>query len=110
MIGHFPEGRRMTELLAAARLYEPDFDAAWRQALAAIRPKRMQERGRLREHWEETRTALRFARPAYRRAYYGEPPERQDMIAQALAHAMEAMYDDSEDAERRDLVGLMEAA
>lgn len=99
------EAAKMIEALRAGRDQGLSFELAW---AAGIRDAR---RGRTLAHngWREAYLALGFAREAYRRAYEGEPPTRQDLIAAALQHALEHMLDDSDYAEPT-LVQLMEAA
>lgn len=92
----FREGQRLTALLAHSRaIREPDFDSAWQKAIAEIKPTHLIAGGRAEARWLETLEALMFARPAYRRAYYGEPRTRADSAAQALQDAMRHLYDDS---------------
>lgn len=95
----FREAERMTAELAAARRDGVSFEQAWRRALATIRPPRERRHGRTAERWAEARTALRFAKGSYRRAYDGEPPTACDSAAQTLMLAMESLYDHSEYAE-----------
>lgn len=104
----FQEARRMTAMLAVARAAGRNFDHAWKDSIAELRPPR-ELVGRYHSNWHATIKALNFARPAYRRAYYGEPPTAADSAAQTLAHAMESLYDDSDYAEPQ-FISLPEAA
>jgi hypothetical protein len=103
VIGHFPDGDIVTDVLIRCRRRGIGFDQAWTLALHKAR------RGRLATNprWQESELALIFARPAFERAYEGQERTRQDVVATALLHAMEAMLDYSEAAQS---TALMEAA
>lgn len=103
MIGHFPEGEVVTDALIRCRRRGVPFDDAWTLALHQARRGRQDSNPR----WQETEMGLRFARPAFERAYLGHERTRQDVVASALLHACEAMLDDSEAAAP---TALMEAA
>ena len=104
-LGHFPEGEAMTDALTQAKLAGLRFSQGWKLGLGRARRGRSESN----PHWLDAKTGLLFAREAFRRAYEGEEQTRQDVLARALLHAMEAMYDDSELAEAT-YVELMEAA
>lgn len=87
----------MTQALASLRADGLDFAAAWPRAMGEVR--RLRRGGNHNERWALERDALSFARPAFQRAYDGEPPTRIDLIAAALAHAMDSLLDDSDYAE-----------
>lgn len=103
MIGHFPEGDVVTATLLRCRAMGLGFADAWRLALHAA------QRGRsaTNPRWVDAEMGLRFARSAFERAYTGQPVTRQDLVARALLHAMEALYDHSAVAEP---TGMLEAA
>jgi hypothetical protein len=105
VIGRFPEGELVTRTLLRCRQMGLGFPDAWTLALHRA------QRGRTpsNPHWVDAEMGLRFARSAFERAYEGRPVTRQDAVARALLHAMEAMYDDSEFAEPQ-FIALPEAA
>lgn len=109
MIGHFPEGARVRESLVESRAEGLSFDRAWNRAMkdAHLRANGVP----LSERRREVAVALVFARKAFRRAYEGVPPTREDILMSALAKAMELMLDDSVDAEptRIELLDVMGA-
>ena len=106
MIERFAEAETVTASLAESRRQGIPFGRAWRQAIETAR------RGRLADNprWADAKAGLAFARKAYERAYTGQERTRQDVVAGALADAMELLYDWSEDAGRREYEELMEAA
>lgn len=109
MTGHFPEGAKVRELLAQARQRGLPFETAWELALhgAHLRRNGVPLSGRR----AETAEALDFARAAFERAYAGMPETRQDLLARALLHAMERLYDrDEREIPVEELRELMEAA
>lgn len=108
-LGHFPEGERVRESLAASKREGIPFATAWE---VAMRTAHLRRNGHpLSDRRKETADALRFARPAFERAYTGQPRTRQDMLAQALIHAMERLYDrDEREIPEAELRELMEAA
>lgn len=95
MIGHFPEGAVVTDVLTRCRARGIGFDDAWALALHRARRGRQETN----PHWLDAELGLRYACAAFRRAYEGEPPTREDQVARGLLDAMVAMYDDSADAE-----------
>ena len=105
MIGHFPEGEAVRSQLARCRAIGLPFEDAWRLALHTAQGRRSDTNPR----WVDAQIGLLHACAAFRRAYEGEPPTRQDQIAKGLLDAMAHLYDDSTDA-RATLVELMEAA
>ncbi|MEJ7785510.1 MAG: hypothetical protein WKF96_11955 [Solirubrobacteraceae bacterium] len=68
---------RVRVVLAAARTAGLPFDEAWARAWATVP----------RGTWDAAawRAALEAARPAFERAFLGEPPTTEDRYAQALA-------------------------
>lgn len=109
MIGHFPEGERVRELLAECKRRGLPFPEAWELAMhgAHLRRNGLPLSGRR----EDTAEALDFARAAFERAYTGKAQTRQDVLARALLHAMERLYDrDDRELDDSELRGLMEAA
>lgn len=110
MIGHFPAGVEVRESLIRSRSRGLDFGPAWQIALhdAHLKPNGVPLSGRR----EEIAEALTFARPAFRRAYEGQPRTRQDVVAGNLLKVMEHLLDDSSDAGTRhsEVLDLMQAA
>ena len=76
--------------LAAARERGEDFDSAWHGAVAPLRlDEKIGSKGerRLRREWS---AALRFARPAFKAAFYGEAAEQGEHAAAALEDMLAA--------------------
>lgn len=107
-LGHFPAGDRVRASLVSSKAAGLSFNRAWNIAMQDAHLRRNGHS--LSERAQEDAEAIRFARQAFRRAYEGEPPIRQDQIARGLLHALEHMLDESEEAERRALEDLMEEA
>lgn len=103
MIGHFPEGEAVRDTLCRCKRMGLPFEDAWRLALHTAQGHRCDTNPR----WVDAQIGLLHASQAFRRAYEGEPPTRQDQVAKGLLDAMVNLYDDSEDAET---VRLMEQA
>lgn len=103
MIGHFPEGEVVRETLTRCRWMGLPFEDAWRLALHQAQARRSDTNPR----WVDALVGLMHACAAFRRAYEGEPPTREDQVAKGLLDAMLHLYDDSVDA---DLVAVMEQA
>jgi len=78
------------ERLAEARERGEDFDSAWHGAVAPLRlDEKIGSKGerRLRREWS---AALRFARPAFKAAFYGEAAEQGEHAAAALEDMLAA--------------------
>ena len=76
--------------LAEARERGEDFDSAWHGAVAPLRlDEKIGSKGerRLRREWS---AALRFARPAFKAAFYGEAAEQGEHAAAALEDMLAA--------------------
>jgi hypothetical protein len=73
------------ELLAAARRRGEPFQAAWRGAIETACPADPPDSStRARREADAWRTALEWARPAFRRSYRGEVARGAEIAAAAL--------------------------
>ena len=107
-LGHFPAGERVRLSLDLSKAQGVPFNRAWN---IAMKHAHLRRNGPPRsERQAEDAEAIVFARQAFKRAYEGQPPERVDVIAAALLHALELLYDDSDYAEPTPIESLMDAA
>lgn len=112
-MSYFPEANIIERELLVARAAGQTFDLAWRAALRAVKAERHPRAGYgglAEARWKDVLAVFRFSRPAYERAYERKPPTRLDLIARALLHAIELMYDESEEVAPTAIEELMEAA